>query len=75
MDDIMAGYINGTQSRTIDSLENSIIKANEQMEKLRLKMYEEEERLYRKFAAMETALSKIQSQSDWFTAMLDSTNK
>ena len=75
MEDIMTGYINGTQSRTIDSLESSIKKANEQMEKLQLKMYEEEERLYQKFAAMETALSKIQSQSDWFSAMLDSSNK
>ena len=75
MEDIMTGYINGTQSRTIDSLENSIKKANEQMEKLQLKMYEEEERLYKKFAAMETALSKIQSQSDWLTAMLESGKK
>ena len=75
MEDLMNGYMNGSQDSTLNNLENSIRKSNEQMEKLQLKMYEEEEKLYRKFSAMETALSKIQSQTDWFSAMLDATKK
>ena len=71
IDDIMRGYTNGSQSVTIGSLENSIRRENEQIDKLQKKMYDEEERLYLKFAAMETALSKLQEQSDWFTSMLN----
>ena len=71
MEDLMLGYINGGQSRSINSLESSIRKANEQMERLQRKMYDEEERLYKKFAAMETAMSKIQSQTEWMLSMLN----
>ena len=74
MEDLMNGYIDGSQSTSLSNLEASIRKANEQMEKLQMKMYDEEDKLYKKFAAMETALSKIQSQSDWLTAMLSSFN-
>jgi flagellar hook-associated protein 2 len=70
MDDIMRGYVNGSQSISLSSLESSIRRENQQIEKLQLKMIEEEDRLYKKFAALETALSKIQQQSDWFTQML-----
>jgi flagellar hook-associated protein 2 len=71
IDDIMRGYMNGNQSITLGSLENSIRRENEQIEKLQRRMYEEEERYYAKFAAMETALSKIQQQSDWFASMMN----
>ena len=70
MDDLMYGYIMGTQSSSINNLETSIRRANEQMEKLQDKMWAEEDKLYKKFAAMETALSKLQSQTDWMYAML-----
>jgi len=71
IDDLMRGYTNGSQSVSLASLENSIRRENEQIEKLQKKMYDEEERLYLKFAAMETAMSKLQEQSDWFTSMLN----
>ena len=74
MEELMNGYINGSQNATITNLENSIKRTNEQMEKLQIKMYEEEDKLYKKFAALETALSKIQSQTDWMKSMLDSMN-
>ena len=54
----------------MQNLENSIRRVNEQMEKLTMKMYAEEDKLYKMFAAMETAMSNIQSQGDWFNAML-----
>ena len=60
----------GTSSDTLKSLEDSMRRANEQIEKMQLKMFAEEDRLYRQFAAMETALSRMQSQGDWFSAML-----
>ena len=66
----MRDYVNVSQTRTLQNLENSIVRANEQMAKMQQRMYAEEDKLYRQFAAMETALSKIQSQGDWFTAML-----
>ena len=75
MDDIMRGYMNGSQYITLNSLVSSIRRENEQIEKLQDKMYKEEERLYAKFAALETALSKLQQQGDWFTQMLGNNNK
>ena len=75
MDNIMTDYVSGYQSRSLTSLEDSLKRANEQIDKMTQKMYDEEDKLYRKFAAMETALSKIQSQGDWFAAMLGSTGK
>ena len=72
MEDIMMGYVNGSQQNSLTSLENSIKRSYEQMEKLQQKMYDEEERLYKKYAALETAMSKIQQQSDWFASMLGS---
>ena len=74
MDDIMYNYIYGSQSSAINQLSTSIRRANEQIESLQQKMYDEEERLYKKFAAMETAMSKLQSQGDWLTSMLSSMN-
>ena len=74
MDDIMYNYIYGSQSSAINQLSTSIRRANEQMESLQQKMYDEEERLYKKFAAMETAMSKLQSQGDWLNSMLTSMN-
>ena len=70
MEDLMNGYMNGSQYNSINNLENSIRKANQQIDTLRKKMYDEENRLYRKFAAMETALSKIQAQTEWMLSML-----
>jgi len=70
MNNIMGDYVNKSQTMTLKGLEDSIRRASEQMVKMQEKMYAEEDKLYRQFAAMETALSKIQSQGDWFTAML-----
>jgi flagellar hook-associated protein 2 len=61
---------NGTQSRTLRDIEGSIRRVNDQIDRMQKRMFAEEDRLYRQFAAMETALSKIQSQGDWLSAML-----
>ena len=65
----------GTQNNTLRSLEQSIRHANQQIERMQTRMFAEEERLYRQFAAMETALSKTQQQGDWFASMLGTNNK
>ena len=70
MNSIMGDYLNTSQSLTLKNLETSIKRANDQMTKMQERMYAEEDKLYRQFAAMETALSKLQSQGDWMTAML-----
>ena len=75
MNDLMSNFVSRTQPRTLKNLEDSIKKANEQMMRMQERMYKEEDRLYKQFAAMETALSKIQSQGDWFNAMLGNTQK
>ena len=72
--DLMYNYEFGNQNATINNLETSIRRANEQIDKLQQKMWDEEDKLYKKFAAMETALSKIQSQADWLNAMLGMNN-
>ena len=69
-DEKLRDFVNVNQVRTIKSLEDSMRQTNLQMEKLTLKMYAEEDKLYRQFAAMETALSKLQQQGDWMTSML-----
>ena len=70
MNSMMGDYLNQSQTHTMQALENSIKRANEQMDRMQQRMYAEEDKLYRQFAAMETALSKLQSQGDWFAAML-----
>ena len=72
LDDLVNEYTRprGTQYNTLESIERSLRSANEQIERMQEKMWREEEALYRKFAAMETAMSQLQSQGDWFTQML-----
>ena len=74
VDDLISSYVDGSQYRSISNLETSIRRANEEIEKLQDKMFEEEDKLYKRFAAMETALSKLQSQLDWFNAMMGTSN-
>jgi len=70
MNETLGTYLNTSQTNTIKNLEESMKRANEQISKMEQRMWAEEDKLYRQFAAMETAMSKIQSQGDWFTAML-----
>jgi len=70
MNETLGTYLNTSQTNTIKNLEESMKRANEQISKMEERMWAEEDKLYRQFAAMETAMSKLQSQGDWFTAML-----
>jgi len=70
IDNLMRNYLNTTQSTSIRNLEDSLKRTNEQIQKMQERMFAEEDRLYRQFAAMESAMSKLQQQGDWFGAML-----
>jgi len=75
MNEHMSDFVSKTQIKTLRNLEDSIKRTNEQMTKMQERMYAEEDRLYRQFAAMETALSKMQQQGDWFSSMLSGFQK
>jgi flagellar hook-associated protein 2 len=70
IDDLMRNFVNTTQSTSIRNLEDSLRRANEQIERMEARMWAEEDKLYRQFAAMETAMSRLQQQGEWFGAML-----
>ncbi|MCL2078497.1 MAG: flagellar filament capping protein FliD [Oscillospiraceae bacterium] len=70
LDGYMRDFVNTTQSISIKALEDSLKEANARVAKMEEKMWAEEEKLYRQFAAMETALSKLNQQGDWFSSML-----
>jgi len=75
VNDLMLNYVNGSQSTSISNLESSISRANDQIDTLTQKMYDEQDKLYAKYAAMETALSTLQSQSSWLSSMLPTNSK
>jgi|GEM_PF-1031924 len=60
------------QTDSLTSLENSLRRTNEQIERMQIRMFAEEDRLFRQFAAMEGAMSGMQNQGQWMTAMLGS---
>ena len=74
INEAIGGYLNRSSANTMEKLENSITQTNTQMQNLQDKMWREEDKLLRRYAAMETALSKLQSQGDWLAQMLTGLN-
>jgi len=70
IDNLMRDYVNVSQTNSTKSLEDSLKRVNEQIERMQTRMFAEEDRLYRVFAQMETAMQKLQQQGGWFNAML-----
>ena len=70
VDGLMRDFVNNNQSTTLRNLEDSIKRTNEQIARMEQRMWADEDRLHRQFAAMESALSQLQQQGDWFGAML-----
>ena len=75
MNETLGTYVNRTQPNALRSLEASIRRTNEQMERMQMRMFAEEDRLFRQFAAMESAMSRLQNQGDWFNSMLGGMNQ
>lgn len=70
MNDIMISYERNANSDSQSSVESSIKKLDDRITTLEDKLAALEEKYYLKFAAMETALSKLQSQSDSIASLL-----
>jgi len=70
IDGLMRDFVNTTQSTSIKNLEDSLKRANEQIQRMQERMFAEEDRLYRVFASMESAMQKLNQQGSWFSAML-----
>ena len=70
IDGLMRDFVNTTQSTSTKGLEDSLKRVNEQIERMQARMFAEEDRLYRVFASMETAMQRMQQQGGWFQAML-----
>jgi len=70
IDGLMRDYVNTSQPISTKSLEDSLKRVNEQIERMQARMFAEEDRLYRVFAQMETAMQRLQQQGGWFNAML-----
>lgn len=72
---IMNTYVKETQANTLDGISRSLTNLNTKIDNMIDRMEEKSERLYKQYAAMETALSKLQSQSDSLVSMLSSSSK
>jgi len=70
INDLMGAYLRNTSQTTMPALEDSLRRMNEQIERMEMRMWAEEERLHRQFAAMESAMSRLNQQADWFASML-----
>jgi len=70
IDGLMRDFVNTTQTNSIKGLEDSLKRANEQIQRMQERMFAEEDRLYRVFASMESAMQKLNQQGSWFSSML-----
>ncbi|MDR3209093.1 MAG: flagellar filament capping protein FliD [Oscillospiraceae bacterium] len=70
MNNILTNYMSGKQLDALDNLESSVSAITQRIADLEAKMVTQQERLYTKYAAMETALSNLNSQSDWLAGVL-----
>jgi flagellar capping protein FliD len=70
MDALISGYTKGSNASSLESLTNSLYSVSDRITQLKEKMTVKMENYYLKFAAMETALSELTSQSDWLASVL-----
>lgn len=70
LDRMLGQFVNVTQSNSLTGLEESLRQTNLQIERMEARMFAEEDRLLRQFAAMESAMSQMSQQGNWFNAML-----
>ncbi|NLT57737.1 MAG: flagellar filament capping protein FliD [Clostridiales bacterium] len=68
----MENYTKGSQSVTLATLERSLADQQDRVTKMQEKMLVLEEKYYLKYAEMEKALAKLQSQSDGLSGLLQS---
>ena len=67
----IAEPVTGTIAGTEDSLSSQIKYINDDITNMNARLAVKEEQLYRQFAAMESALSKLQSQGSYLTSQIE----
>ncbi|MDR3278627.1 MAG: flagellar filament capping protein FliD [Oscillospiraceae bacterium] len=71
MSNIMDRYLNSYQITALDGISSSLTQINTKITDLEAKMSAKQEQLYLKFAAMETAMSAMNSQSEWLSGIMN----
>ena len=74
VNDLMNNYTRNTVGDTQSRIDKSLYDLEKKISTMESKMLKMEEQLYARYAAMETALSKMQSQTDWISSMLTPQN-
>ncbi len=72
MSDALLKYTSSATSNSLASLEKQISDSEDMESSLIVKLSTKEEALYKRFAAMETALSSLNSQSSWLSSLFTS---
>ena len=72
MNNLMNTYIKGRGKSSLDALERSIRDTSQKLDKMERKMLDIEETYYLKYAALEEAMSTMNSQSDWLASTMSS---
>jgi flagellar hook-associated protein 2 len=67
---IIDSYTGGYQSTSLTTLTDSLKRLDDRISVLEEKMLAKEEQYYKKFAAMETAMAALNSQSEWLAGVL-----
>ncbi|MCL1975529.1 MAG: flagellar filament capping protein FliD [Firmicutes bacterium] len=70
LNDAVNDYTQRTKYITIDSLERNLFSINNRIEQMEKKMRKIEEKYYLQFAAMEDAMAKMNSQSNWLDSVM-----
>lgn len=75
MSDTMNTYLKNNTQITLDTLNDGISAADKKLTDLTTQMQDNEDRYYARFTAMETALSKLNSQSSWLSSQFGGSSK
>ena len=75
INNLMNTYMKGAGQISLSSLERSVFSASGKISEMEKKMNTLQEKYYLKYAALEEAMAKIQSQSNWLSSMLPSMSK
>jgi flagellar hook-associated protein 2 len=70
---VINSYVNDIQSASVEMTEKRISEIENKMEELENVLASNQERYYARFTAMEEALSKLNSTSNWLSSLFSST--
>ena len=74
LSDSINGYLNDADGFRKESFDDQYENVEDSIDRMEDLMAQREERYWRQYTAMESALAKMQSQSDWLSSMLSSSS-